>query len=436
MPWDIRLLVIEHPVPLHGKEIPAAEFYVGAMMLGRMLRRPAVIVLCSINLVIMIGYGLIMPVLPFYAGSMGANGTQLGLLFASYSMTQFLLSPYWGRFSDRSGRRPVILWGLLGFALTFLLFGLANNLLLLFIARLLGGGLSCAAIPASMAYMADVTDESERGDGMALMGTSAGLGIVLGPIIGGYLAEVSIELPFFVATGITLLIAVAAFFFLPESLDDDSRNKQILSPAAKLKNFGRRSQLAEPLGFLLILTLAINFASANLESTFGLFLEARLGFGGREVGLAFTVAGVAMVLAQGFIVGPMIKRFGEESLIVLGLVFSATSYLFLLIAQNLAGLLLIMGTMAFLTSGMRPAMSTLFSKRTSAQDQGLIQGEQNRYAALGRIVGPFTGGLLFDVAGSASPYIFGALIYFGGLIASTKYLNWRKPQIGVPLSTD
>lgn len=143
-----------------------------------------------------------------------------------------------------------------------------------------------------------------------------------------------------------------------------------------------------------------------------------------------------MVLAQGFIVGPMIKRFGEEPLIVLGLIFSATSYVFLLIAQNLAGILLIMGTMAFLTSGMRPAMSTLFSKRTSAQDQGLIQGEQNRYMALGRIVGPFTGGLLFDVAGSASPYIFGALIYFGGLIASTKNLNWRKPQIDYPLSTD
>jgi DHA1 family multidrug resistance protein-like MFS transporter len=179
-------------------------------MISQVIRCPTVLVLCSINLIVTMGYGLIMPVMPFYAESLGANATQLGLLFASYSITQFLFSPFWGMMSDRAGRRPIILWGLIGFAATFVMLGFAKNLISLFSARLLGGALSSASGPASMASMAYVTNDHERGGGMALLGATTGLGIVLGPVIGGYLTEPSIQSPFFFAGGITFILLIAS----------------------------------------------------------------------------------------------------------------------------------------------------------------------------------------------------------------------------------
>jgi DHA1 family multidrug resistance protein-like MFS transporter len=398
---------------------------VGEGVLGQLLRRPVVLLLCGINLVLIMGYSLIMPIMPFYAKSMGASATQLGLLFASYSVTQFLFSPLWGRFSDRHGRRPAILVGLVGFAVTSVLFGLAQSLPLLFLARLVGGGVSCAAGPAAMAYMADVTNEEERGDGMSLMGATTGLGIILGPVMGGYLGGVSIQLPFLASAGLTLLLGVAALLMLPESA---ARGRQTSSNAVRQwwNPFGGRKQrnlLVRPLGFLLLLTLAINFASAVLESTFALFLEAWLGFGGREVGFAWAIAGVAMVVAQGFLVGPLMRKWGEGPLILLGLLSSALSYFILLLAKDLAGLLAIMGGMAVLSAGLRPAIATMLSRGVSIDNQGFIQGEQNRYLALGRIFGPFVGGYLFDAAGVPTPYIFGAFLYLAFLAASAVVLG-------------
>lgn len=270
-------------------------------MTSQVIRRPNVLVLCSINLIVTMGYGLIMPVMPFYAESLGANATQLGFLYASYSITQFLFSPFWGRMSDRTGRRPIILWGLLGFSITFVILGFARSLAFLFSARLLGGALSSASGPASMASMADVTDDHERGEGMSLLGATTGLGIVLGPVLGGYLSELSIQTPFFFAAGITFIILIVSYAWLPESLNQTAsdptfthESQQSTSPSTTTLR-----SLPEPVGFLLVLTFVINLASVILESIFALFLQAKLDFLGKEVGLAWSVAGISMVVTHG-----------------------------------------------------------------------------------------------------------------------------------------
>jgi DHA1 family multidrug resistance protein-like MFS transporter len=397
-------------------------------MISQLIRRPTVLVLCSINLIVTMGYGLIMPVMPFYAESLGASATQLGLLFASYSITQFLFSPFWGRMSDRTGRRPIILWGLFGFAITFVMLGFAKSLIFLFSARLLGGALSSASGPASMASMADVTNDQERGGGMALLGATSGLGIVLGPTIGGYLTELSIQIPFFFAAGITFIILIASYALLPESLDRTTRD-----PTYSLESQQSTSQstitlrsLPEPVGYLLVLNFVVNLASAILESIFALFLQAKLGFGGKEVGLSWSVAGISMVVTQGFLVGPWLQRWGEIPLIYSGLLINAASYFIILSAWNLPSLLIIMAFMSILGAGLRPAILTFISKRTSVKDQGFVQGQQNRFMALGRVVGPFTGGFLFDTAGISSPFYAGGIIFLGALVISLYKLKWRK----------
>ena len=374
------------------------------------------------------GYGLIMPVMPFYAESLGANATQLGFLFASYSITQFLFSPFWGRMSDRTGRRPIILWGLLGFAITFVILGFAKSLTFLFSARLLGGALSSASGPASMASMADVTDDHERGEGMSLLGATTGLGIVLGPVLGGYLSELSIQTPFFFAAGITFIILVVSYVWLPESLDQTASDPILThgSQQSTPQSTTTLRSLPEPVGFLLVLTFVINLASAILESIFALFLQAKLGFGGKEVGLAWSVAGISMVVTQGFLIGPWMRKWGETSLIFLGLLTNALSYFIILSAWNLPSLLAIMALMSILGAGLRPAILTFVSRRTSAKDQGFVQGQQNRFMAFGRVVGPFTGGFLFDNAGISSPFYAGGMIFLGTIAISLYNLKWRR----------
>ena len=167
--------------------------------------------------IVMVGFGVIMPILPFYAESMGATATDLGLLFAAYSIVQFFFSPIWGQMSDRVGRKPMILLGLVGFAISFVLFGMANSLFMLFVARILGGILSAATLPTVMAYIADTTDLKSRGGGMGVLGAAMGMGITFGPVIGGYLSEMSPSLPFYFAAGLGFAVAIFAAFFLPES---------------------------------------------------------------------------------------------------------------------------------------------------------------------------------------------------------------------------
>lgn len=373
--------------------------------------RQAKIILFLTMFIVMVGFGVIMPILPFYAESMGATATHLGLLFAAYSVVQFLFAPSWGRLSDRIGRKPVLLIGLFGFGVSFLLFGLATELWMLFAARILGGILSAATLPTVLAYVADTTDTKSRGGGMGVIGAAMGMGITFGPVIGGYLGEIDASLPFYFSALLAILVSIFAFFFLPES-----RSKRDQAESRQANH--RRNNLGEiwtalygPIGFVLILAFLASFASANLEGTFALFSEVHLGFGEAEMGTLFGIMGIVMALTQAFLVGPFINRLGEERMIQIGLIFSAGGFLVLLLTYNLVSVAAVMAVMGVGNAALRPAVNSLASKLVPASEQGAAMGVVSSYNSLGRIFGPIVGGVLFDVLGYQWPYLFGAVVF-------------------------
>ncbi|MBS1253912.1 MAG: Tetracycline resistance protein, class B [Anaerolineales bacterium] len=378
--------------------------------------------------IVMVGFGVIMPILPFYAENMGASATHLGLLFASYSMIQFFLAPIWGRQSDKRGRKPVILIGLVGFSVSFLLFGLATSLRMLFAARILGGILSSAVLPTVMAYVADTTDEEARGGGMGIMGAAMGMGVIFGPAIGGFLGEISPTLPFFFSAALALAVAAFALIFLPESLSEAARQEARESET-------QRSGLTEiwaaargPLGFILILAFLASFAAANIEGTFALFSEAHLGFGKAEMGVVFVSMGIVMVLMQGLLVGRLLNRWGEKRMIQVGLLSSAVGYVLFLATFDMPSMIAVMAVMGVGNASLRPAVNSLVSKRTSAGEQGSMLGVVNSYNSLGRIFGPVTGGLIFDIMGYRWPYILGSVLFFLILGLSVVLFNHGRRQ--------
>ncbi len=384
--------------------------------------------------IVMVGFGVIMPILPFYAENMGASATDLGLLFASYSIVQFFLAPVWGRQSDKLGRKPVMLIGLFGFSLSFLLFGLATSLWMLFAARILGGILSSAVLPTVMAYVADTTDEEARGGGMGIMGAAMGMGVIFGPAIGGFIGEIDPSMPFYFSAALALVVAVFAWRFLPESLTEEARHEAQTREA-------RQSGLAEiwgavrgPLGFIMILAFLASFASANLEGTFALFSEAHLGFGEAEMGVLFMAMGIVMALTQGFLVGRFINHWGEERMIQAGLLSSAIGFILFLFTFDMVSMIVVMATMGLGNAALRPAINSLVSKRTAAQDQGSMLGVVNSYNSLGRIFGPVTGGLIFDIMGYRWPYILGSILFFLILGLSVVLFNRRRRQPVSPAS--
>ncbi len=380
--------------------------------------RRAMPILFLTMFIVMVGFGVIMPILPFYAESMGASATDLGLLLASYSMVQFFFSPIWGQISDRVGRKPVILFGLVGFGISFLLFGISTQLWMLFGARILGGVLSAATLPTVLAYVADTTGEKERGGGMGVLGAAMGMGITFGPVIGGYLGSISNAAPFYVSAGLALAVALFALAFLPESRPHTAQMQSRQAPRRGTGLSEVLSALWGPLGFVMVLAFLASFASANLEGTFALFSQVHLGFGEAEMGTVFGVMGVTMALTQGFLVGPFINRWGEERMIQLGLISSAVGFLALVLTFNMASMLIVMSLMGLGNAAMRPAVNSLVSKRTTADKQGAILGVVNSYNSLGRIFGPILGGVIFDTLGFQWPYITGAAVFALALVLS------------------
>ena len=375
--------------------------------------------------VVMIGFGIILPIMPFYAQSLGATATDLGLLFATYSLMQFLFSPLWGRLSDRVGRKPILLVGLVGMAASFVFFGLAQALWMLFAARILGGLLSSAVLPTAMAYVADSTSHEHRGKGMGLMGAAMGLGMIFGPAIGGFLGANPV-VPFLVAAGLALLVVGFAALFLPESLGQEARAQ---ARAQRHRQGNAHVQLVRelrgPVGPLLLLGFLSQAAFASMFGTFALFSEAKLGFGEAEMGAVFTVMGLVGVVGQGVFVGRAIARWGEERVTQLGLLLGGIGFFSVLLAYDLISLLLLAAWMGFGGALITPAISALLSKRTSPERQGMILGVFNSFQSLGRIVGPLGGGFVFDRLGYDFPYVLAGGVFVALWLTSGLFLRPR-----------
>ena len=378
-------------------------------------------------LMVMVGFGIIIPVMPFYAESMGASATQLGLLFASFSLMQFLFSPLWGRYSDRIGRRPVLLLGLTGMAISFVLIGLSQALWMLFAARILGGVISSSLLPSAMAYVADSTPPQQRGQAMGLMGAAMGLGMIFGPAIGGFLGAFSPAMPFFVAAGLTIIVALFAALFLPESLPSQAREEVHARPQQGYRPPSAYSQLfhalRSPVGLLLMLGFLSTMALASLFGIFALFAQAKFGFGESEMGAIFVALGIISALGQGVLVGRMISRWAEERVIQVSLVLSGFGFLGLTLAYDLASLIGLTALLGLGTSLLGAPLTSLISQRTPPDQQGTIMGVFNSYQSLGRIVGPLLGGVVFDLWGPEYPFVMAGVVFLLTWLGSSMLLS-------------
>jgi DHA1 family tetracycline resistance protein-like MFS transporter len=362
--------------------------------------------------------------MPFYAETFGASALTVGLLNTSFSLMQFLFAPFWGRLSDRIGRRPVILIGLFGSFVSYLLFGLATSLTLLFAARI-AAGIAGANIPTAQAYMADVTTPENRAKGMGLVGAAFGLGFIFGPAIGGFLSQWGYQMPSFFASGLSFVNFLAAWWLLPESRGTGAERR--VAHVSRIEAF-RKAITRSGLPSLLVIYFIVITAFSSFEMNFSLYAEYRFGFGSTTIGYVFAFIGVVLALVQGVLVGRVVPVWGERRVIPAAIAVLALGLALVPIAN---GVPLVVAACGLLALGMgfnSPSISSLISRLSRADEQGGVLGVSQSVASLGRIIGPAWGGYLYDVFGRPAPFFSAAALMLVALLLSLVSVA-RTPRI-------
>jgi DHA1 family tetracycline resistance protein-like MFS transporter len=358
----------------------------------------------------LLGFGLVMPLLPRYAQTLNASPLQVGLLGASYSAMQFVFVPLWGRLSDRVGRRPVLLTSILATSGSMLMLGFARSLTWLFVARICGG-IATANIATAQAYIADSTTPAKRARGMGLIGMAFGLGFILGPFFGGILSAISLETPARVAAGLAFINFAWALRALPESLPKELRRggKQKLRLGLDPRSLSQT--FAVPgLGMVIVLFFIVTLSFANLEQTFALYTHDVFSLDSKATGYVLGVVGLIAATTQGGLIGPLNRKFGELRLIRAGTFLQATGFACVALAAG-RGLLALYGAIIVLSFGnglTNPSLSTLASKRAPADSQGSALGVMQSMGSLARVFGPTWGGFVYGY-GHRLPYVTGSI---------------------------
>ena len=354
-------------------------------------------VLFAVLFLVMTGFSILFPVLPHYARQIGATEAQWGWIVAAYSFMQFLFSPYWGSLSDRVGRKPVLLAGLTGYILTFVALAFARTLLQVFIIRALSGALTAATLPTAMAYVGDKTSKAERARGMGVLGAAMGLGVIFGPMIGAFLSRGSLATPFLASAASGAVTLLLALIFLPDS-----------RPAYTGPRPSRWEMLRGQMGALNLTSFAISFVIAGFEATFALYIADRFALGQMAQGYMFGIIGVAAAAVQGGLAPRLMKRYGDETMVNLGLLLVAVGSVLVVAAWSAGALYWLIPIYGAGMGTVRPAVATLVSKRASRQ--GAAIGAMDAMDSIGRVAGPIVAGGAYGRFGPASPYILGTVI--------------------------
>ena len=359
----------------------------------------------------LLGFGLLLPILPYYAKTYGAGGLVVGLLSASFSFFQFLFAPVWGRLSDRVGRRPILLGSLIVTSGSYLVFGFAHSLWLLFASRILAG-IAGAVLPTAQTYIADTTSPEERTKGMGMIGAALGLGFTFGPAIGGALSHWGYSVPAFASAGFALMAAVLAFFLLPESLSPESRTE---AAARRRARPGLATAFSDAFAHpsvrpVLLLYFIGTLSFAGLEATFALFGHDRYGLTAMNIGYLLGYMGILAVLMQGGLVGKLARKFGEPNLVRSGFLLLGAGMLAAGGAPPFSWLLVALAAVALGNGLASPSLAGLVSIATVAAEQGSVLGVYQALGSLARTIGPFLGGLAFDTLGPTSPLWIGGII--------------------------
>jgi len=361
------------------------------------------------------GFGIVIPVLPFYATEHGASPAVVALLATTFSVAQFVMSPVLGRLSDVHGRRPIMLVSIAGSCASMLVLGFAGALWMVFAARLVSG-IANANVSTANAYIADRVAPAERARYMGMMGSATGMGFVFGPAVGGLLSTESLpELPFFCAAGLAAVNFVMAWWWLPES-----RGPQHLAPRRWMTPWASLGRLLDlrgtPLGALSLVCFGFFIAFSAMESTFALLTEARLGWTARDTGYMFTLIGACIAFSQVVLLGRLVRRFGEKRTLIIGMGVQAFG-LVMIGAATIVPVMVVGGALLATGNGLvTPATSALVSRLSSADEQGLNLGIIQSAAALARIFGPAAAGVLFEQVAPGAPMFAGAAVVMAVLL--------------------
>ncbi|WP_309122099.1 MFS transporter [Paenibacillus sp.] len=372
---------------------------------------------------IFLGFGIIIPVLPEMIVGSGAERFHLYVMLAVYSAASFVLSPIWGALSDRIGRRPVLMTGVLGFSASFLLFGLSDgNLALMYASRVLGGIFSGATTACAVAYVADIVPEERRTRAMGLVGMSIGLGFIFGPGIGGLLSVFGNEVPFFAAAGLAFCNFLFALAMLSESLPPERRRIKTAGPKTS-----RWTAFRGPIAYLFVLMFVLTFALAGLESTLQYYQIERFEASPQDIGVMFLVSGIVGAIIQGGFIRRYAKPGTEPALIRFGLVIQALGFILLLFSRDVWTASLFMSVFAVGNSLLRPCVTSLITQTTQA-GQGVTGGLSSSMDSLGRIAGPLVAGGLFE-AQSSLPFFVGAAVSLGAMLLLGRFVNLQRQGV-------
>ncbi|AVH62189.1 MFS transporter [Nostoc sp. 'Peltigera membranacea cyanobiont' N6] len=370
----------------------------------------------------LLGFGIILPILPLYAEQFGANPNEATLLVAIYSLMQFLFAPLWGRFSDRYGRRPILLLTLFGSVIAYTGLSFANSLWMLFLARSLAG-MMAGNISTAQAYIADITTPVNRARGMGIIGAAFGLGFILGPAIGGLLIgsdpnNANFHLPSLFAGGFSLLALLCALILLPESLNSETKAKiqvhRHRQRRLNLLQLSQRPQFCVLVGIYFLVT----FAVAAMDSTLALWSKQQLNWGPQQTSYLFAFMGIVSTIIQGGLIGFLKKHFGEVKLLILGILGLGLGLLLIGFSQSLILLLVATTLVALGISISQPILNSLISQMTAPEEQGQILGIASSCSALARICGPTWAGVSFMKFGIYAPFLSGALVMLVALTLS------------------
>ncbi|MDP6574703.1 MAG: MFS transporter [Rhodospirillales bacterium] len=395
------------------------------------MKRTPMPILFLIVLIDLIGFGVIIPLLPFYAEYFRATPDVVTLVMATYSLAQLFSAPLWGSLSDRIGRRPVLLFSLGGATLSYVGLGFADELWILFAARAFGGAMA-GNIAAAFAYVADVTTPENRAKGMGLVGAAFGLGFIAGPAIGGVLAgpdaaNADFQSPAFAAAGLSFAAFAMAIFLLKESLAPELRRRTASGPRTRYWPFMIETLRRPHLGLLIGVSFLATLVFAGMEATFAMWSERQFGWGPEQNGYLFAFVGILIAAVQGGLIGPLVRRFGEERLILQGTVALALGLVIIPLSESLAPLVAAMVIAAYGFSVTTPSLNSLISLRVGATEQGGVLGVARAATTLSRVVGPVCAGVLFAVFGKEWPFFAGAAVMVGVLFLGLRILK-TKPR--------
>lgn len=382
-----------------------------------------VLILSFTLLVVMLGYGMVLPIMPFYIKALGAGGRELGWLMATYALMQLIFAPLWGVLSDRVGRKPVLAVGVLGYAISLLMFGLAATFWMLFAARSLSGILSSATMPTAMAFIGDAAPEKERSGGMGQLGAAMGIGVVAGPLLGGWLSTGSLSLPFFVGAGLAFVSFLLVIAILPESHAPRPSAEQ----TAPITRDGLRALFFSPAGILLLLIFIMSFGLTGFQGITGLYVVDKFDFTTTQVGAIWMIMGGMLIVVQGALIGPLTKKFGEMALIAAGLVGGALGFLGMSLAADYATTLLAVAVFTLALALTGPALNAAISAY-AGERQGMLMGLNSAAGSLGKVAGPLWAGYLYE-ANIEYPYLSGAATLLLALLVSVAGMRAARAHV-------